>query len=118
MAGLFVPLVLVPRYTTVLGNETFTTIGMDVSDYERAIVSYWRSTGVGAPAPTIFLEESMDQVTWSACAGGPFADPGPNVEAQFNATITKRWFRLRYLTGAVGAGVTFWMIGFLEQRET
>jgi hypothetical protein len=39
MAGELVPLVLVPRYTSYLGAFAFTTIGMEVTDYEKALVT-------------------------------------------------------------------------------
>ena len=39
MAGELVPLVLLPRYTTYAGADTFTSIGMDVTPYSKAIVN-------------------------------------------------------------------------------
>ncbi|MEJ2202960.1 MAG: hypothetical protein P8170_02490 [Gemmatimonadota bacterium] len=39
MAGELVPLVLIPRYTSYVGDGTFTTIAMDVTEYESAIVN-------------------------------------------------------------------------------
>ncbi len=118
MAGLYVPLVLVPRYTTYTGNNTFTTIGMDVSDFEKAVVSFWRSSGIPTVALTIDFQESMDQQTWSSCAGGAFSDPGANTEVQFNVTLTKRWFRISLTLGNAASAITCWCIGFLMQRET
>jgi hypothetical protein len=122
MAGLFVPLVLIPRYSTYCGaNATsFTTIGMDVSDYEKAVVSFWRSNGVGLAAIAINFQESMDQLNWTTCGGGPFNDPGAGNEAQFQPVLSKRWFRINVtITAALAdAAVTCWCIGFLMQRES
>lgn len=123
MAGLFVPLVLIPRYTTYTGaNATsFTTVGMDVSDYEKAVVSFWRSAGFNLASVTINFEESMDQLAWSTCGGGAFTDPGALVEGQFQPVITKRWFRINVTINAAGGGgvaATCWCIGFLMQRES
>ena len=70
MAGTYVPLVLLPRYTTISGPTTFTTIAMDVTDYEKAVVDFWRSAGSNLASLTINFEESMDQVTWTTCGGG------------------------------------------------
>ena len=70
MAGELVPLVLLPRYTTYGGDSTFTTIAMDVTDYETAIVNVWRGKLIGtAPGIGFTFQESTDQVTWSTCTG-------------------------------------------------
>lgn len=118
MAGILVPLVLIPRYTTLSGNTTFTTIGMDVTEYEKAIVSYWRSSGVSAGTPTATFEESMDQLNWTTCSGGPYTDPGANTETQFQPVLTKRWFRISITLVNANSACTFWCIGFLMQRES
>jgi hypothetical protein len=119
MAGTLVPLVLIPRYTTYSGDNTdFTTIGMDVTEYEQAIVSFWRSIGANFVAMTIAFEESMDQLNWTTCAGGPFTTPAAGVEAQFSPLLSKRWFRIRINPSAANVVVTCWCIGFLMQRET
>jgi hypothetical protein len=120
MAGVFVPLVLIPRYTTYAGAATdFITIGMDVTDYESATVSFWRGPFVGTGvAITINFEESMDQLTWTVCTGGPYLDPGAAIEGQFIPLISKRWFRIRVTVAGTNPVVTCWCIGFLEQRET
>jgi hypothetical protein len=122
MAGLFVPLVLIPRYSTYCGanGTSFTTIGMDVSDYEKAVVSFWRSGGITLTGVTIAFEESMDQLNWTACGGGPFTDPGAVTEGQFLPLLSKRWFRINVTINAAGpsASVTCWCIGFLMQRES
>ena len=119
MAGLYVPLVLIPRYSTYSGASTqFATVGMDVSEYEKAVLSFWRSVGANLATFTINFEESMDQITWTTCAGGAFTDPGAATEAQYLPVLSKRWFRVTInLTGA-NAVATCWCIGFLMQRES
>jgi hypothetical protein len=116
--GPYVPLVLLPRYTTLSGNTTFTTIAMDVTDYEKAVVDFWRSAGAALIGLTIAFEESMDQVTWTPCAGGPFTDPGANSQTQFLPELTKRWFRISVTPSAASCVVTLWCIGFLGMRES
>ena len=69
MAGELVPLVLIPRYTTYAGAETFTTIGMEVTDYEKALVNVWRGPLAGGGAVVFTFEESTDGTTWSTCTG-------------------------------------------------
>jgi len=118
MAGTYVPLVLLPRYTTISGATTFTTIAMDVTDYEKAVVDFWRSAGSNLATLTINFEESMDQVTWTTCAGGAFTDPGANSQTQFVPQLTKRWFRITLAPTASNCVVTLWCIGFLMMRES
>jgi len=119
MAGMYVPLVLLPRYTTLAGATVYTTVGMDVSEYEKAVLSYWRSGGIGlTAAPVVDFEESTDQLNWTPCTGGPYTDPGANLEAQFQPELTKRWFRIKVTLLTAQSGVTLWCIGFLMQRES
>lgn len=118
MAGMQVPLVLIPRYSTYSGAVAFSTIGMDVTDYEKATGSFWRAPFAVGVAITILFEESMDQLYWSVCAGGPFTDPGASVEGQFVPIITKRWFRITITLAGANPVATCWCIGFLEQRES
>jgi hypothetical protein len=118
MAGTLVPLVLLPRYTTLSGATTFTTIGMDASEYEKAILSFWRSSGANLSSITINYEESIDQSNWTTCSGGAFADPGANTEGQHQPTITKRWFRISVTLTGAGATTSVWCIGFLQMRES
>jgi hypothetical protein len=118
MAGMLVPLVLFPRFTTLTGNTTFSTIGMDVTEYEQAIVSFWRSSGISPGVPLIDFEESTDQTNWTDCGGGPFADPGANTEGQFQPELTKRWFRISVTLPNASSAVTLWCLGFLMQRES
>ena len=119
MSGELVPLVLIPRYTTYMGVLTFTTIAMDVTDYQSAIVNVWRGILNGGGSFAISFEESTDQNSWTDCTGGAAADPGSDTEAQYTPTITKRWFRAKVaLTGTEPVVVTAWAVGFLELRQS
>jgi hypothetical protein len=119
MAGELVPLVLLPRYTSYVGQSTFTTIGMEVTDYANAIVNVWRGKLTGtSPTFGVTFEESTDQSNWTMCAGTTAnADPGQEMEAQFTAQLTKRWFRIKVVLGGTTPAATCWAIGFLEMRE-
>ena len=119
MAGELVPLVLIPRYTTYSGDLTFTTIAMDVTDYQSAIVNVWRGKLLGtSPGITISFEESTDQVNWSTCASGTGGDPGEDTEAQYTPTIAKRWFRAKVVLTGADPIVSSWAVGFLELRQS
>ena len=119
MAGELVPLVLVPRYTTLVGAGTFTTIGMEVPDYSTAIVNVWRGTIIGTSGTfDAKFEESTDQINWTTCTNGTGGDPGANTEAQYTPSLNKRWFRIKITTTGTDVAVTLWAIGFLEMRES
>ena len=123
MAGELIPLVMLPRYTTYAssGSQDFTTIAMDVTQFESAILNVWRSglSSTGSPTFKIYFEESTDQTSWSTCAGtgGSGQDPGAATEAQYTATLAKRWFRVRVSLGGTDPVATCWCVGFLEERQ-
>jgi hypothetical protein len=119
MAGNLTPLVMLPRYTTFSGANTFTTVGMDVTDYSKAILNVWRGAMNGSsPTYAISFEESTDQETWATCSGGSGGDPGANTEVQYTPTLAKRWFRVKVVLGGTQPVATCWAVGFLEQRES
>jgi len=123
MAGNLVPLVMVPRYSAYCGATDYTTIAMDVTAYENAILNVWRGPLIGTSSPTfaIAFEESTDQVSWSACSVSPTPATPPladNTEVQFVATLKKRWFRVKITLTGTAVGVTCWVVGFLEERES
>jgi hypothetical protein len=127
MAGELVPLVMFARYTVLAGEGSYSTIGMDVTEYQSSILNGWRGAVLppaGSGTYELVFEESTDQVVWTACtvvaSGGGTApwDPGAGQEEQFTATLRKRWFRVRVvLGGSAAAVVTTWLVGFLELRE-
>ena len=119
MAGELVPLVLIPRFTTYAGASTFTTIAMDVSEYQKAIVNCWRGKLTGTSATISFeFEESTDQDSWTTCTNGSSADPGAETEDQYTPDLKKRWFRAKVTLGGTDPAGTAWAIGYLEMRQS
>jgi len=118
MAGELVPLVLIPRYTTLAGAATFTTIGMEVTDYEAALVNVWRGPLSGGGTFAASFEESSDGVTWATCTNGTGGDPGSETEVQYNPTLKRRWFRIKVVLTGTNPVVTLWALGFLQMRES
>ena len=119
MAGELVPLVLIPRYSSYCGAYNFTTIAMDVTEYQNAIVNVWRSelAGTGS-AFQISFEESTDQDTWTTCTNGSGGDPGQNTEAQYTPELKKRWFRAKVALTGTQPVASVWAVGFLELRQS
>jgi len=119
MAGELVPLVLIPRYTSYSGDLTFTSIAMDVTEYENAIVNVWRGKLLGTSPTIVFsFQESTDQETWSTCTNGSGGDPGEDTEAQYTPELKKRWFRIKIVMGGTDPVTTCWAVGFLELRQS
>lgn len=118
MAGELVPLVLIPRYTTYAGVETFTTIGMEVTDYEKALVNVWRGPLAGGGAFVVTFEESTDGTKWTTCTGATPGDPGEDTETQYTPSLNKRWFRVKIELTGTDPVVTAWGLGFLQMRES
>ena len=119
MAGELVPLVLLPRYSTFVGALVFTTIGMEASNYSKAIVNVWRGSMTGtSPTFGAVFEESTDQNTWTTCVNGTGGDPGADSEQQYTPDLSMRWFRIKVTLAGTDPAVSCWAMGFFERRVT
>jgi hypothetical protein len=122
MAGMSVPVVMFPRFTTLCGEIQFETMAMDISRYSGAELTAWRGAMAGGASSwfKITCQESTDGTdgSWTDCDGGTQAEVLQNVQEQFSLTFTKRLFRV--LVNMDGDGsvpvATCWMSGFFEQR--
>lgn len=121
-----VPLVMVPRYTSLAGaiggSDGFTSVALDVTEYALASLTVWRGRVLGsAPPPLtdsfqITFEGSTDRVVWTTCTGSPSTDPGPDDQRTYGITLTKRWFRVRIKLAQADNIVSCWVAGFLHKR--
>jgi hypothetical protein len=118
MAGELVPLVLIPRYTSYNGATDFTTIGMEVTDYEKALVNVWRGPLAGGGTFLVTFQESTDGTNWTTCGGTTPGDPGSETETQYQPELTKRWFRVKITMTGTAPAVSCWALGFLQMRES
>lgn len=122
--GRQVPVVLLPRFTTLLGRakETFPTLPLDVTAFEGARITLWRATMHGTNTPTAYfhLEESTDRLMWSPC--GTTGEDGVEIDAAETEqavafVFTKKWFRARVELKGTNPAVTCWAQGFLLRRQ-
>jgi len=114
--GLYVPLVMIPRFTTYVGQATYTSAPLDVNDYVAFTLTVWRGPllGSGSTLSCVF-EVSEDADVWSD--SGISAITTANTSSSVSTTLTRRWLRVKVtLTGADSA-LTCWAIGNLERRE-
>jgi hypothetical protein len=110
MAGQAVPLVVIPRYTSYVGANVFSTVPLEVTDYSMAHVTFWRGR-----CPTAFsavFEESHDALVWFHALGTTITsvDRSDNL----HIPLTRRWFRVRITLSTLP--ITCWASGLLERR--
>ena len=120
--GKLVPVVLLPRFTTLLGDggSNFETLPLDLAPYEEARITLWRSAmqGTGTPALIFYLEESTDRNTWTACEGtSGGVQINANEEFVQDFSFRRKWFRLRAHLQGTHPAVTCFAQGLLVRRQ-
>lgn len=120
MAGLNVPVVLIPRFTTYVGPTTCWSPPIPVAAYAAVAFDFWMATMNGTPAAGVQLDlqESNDNEAWDACAGGSPWVKGPGTgQWSLSGVLTRAWLRLGITPQGTQPGVTCWAQGFFERRE-
>lgn len=109
MSAVDASIVLLPRFTTLVGPGTFTTLPLDVSRYGGAQFQIWSVQGM-----TIRFTESLDTENWTQ---GPSAPTDFTLNANqvkfFGYTFLLRWFRLEVVLPSTQI-VTCWAEGLLR----
>lgn len=118
LEGELIPLVMIPRYTTYTGADTFVTAPLEVSAYDTAILSFWTSDLAGDDTTCeAALEESHDAYSWDQI-GSPLAGDHPAVVN--TRDLTKRWMRMRITLTAGNTdafvAISCWAVGSLQKR--
>jgi hypothetical protein len=122
MQGPQVPLILVPRFTSLSGARSFATTPVEVSQFSTGTITVWRGDLQGASSTyKFYLEFSTDAINWTefllAGPGQAWVDPGAFDAETWPFGITYRWMRGRIaLTGSSGVEVTSWAAGLLMKR--
>lgn len=116
MAAVDATIVFLPRFTTLAGEEEFTTAPLDVSRFEGAQFEVWRGPIRGGTGTfKVYLEESLDAQTWVL---GPSTPAGYEVaqgESKFfSYSFRLRWFRVRVALTGSNSVVTCWAEGLLR----
>ena len=119
MAQTVTPAVLVPRFTTFVGEQSFFTLPIDVSAFQKGYISVWHGDMLGTNTPkTLFnFLESTDRVIWSSISGASAIDPGPGIEEQVEFDISKRWLQLSVELKGTNPATTCWVAGYFRNRE-
>ena len=121
MTGPLVPLVLLPRFSSFVGQGGYSTAPLEVEAFEGGIVVFWRGPLVGGAVSSPFtahIEESHDALVWTTVTGtGPITTA--NAVGDFALGLKKRWLRVRVELAADNDGVvaiSLWMTGSLRRR--
>ena len=115
MIGEAVPLVLLPRFSSFAGENTFTTAALRVSEYAKAYVSFWRGPLKSGNFEARF-QLSHDGQSWTTDSSiGTIATVDRRDE--YSVDLTKRWLRMEItLSGGFGGAISCWCTGLLEKR--
>ena len=120
-AGEKVPVVFLPRFTTLAGANTFITTPMDFLGFEKAELTFWRGDYVPGdtvpPAPiTADFESSADLETWATAETVPV--PGTaGLATQVTVVPTQRYLRLSVIQTAKQS-TTVWCSGYAERTTS
>jgi hypothetical protein len=116
MRGRLVPVVLMPRYTGLIGARTFTTTPVNVESFARAALTIWRGYMPGtSPTFTIDIQDSHDGETWTNLNTSAITTTDDGL-ATVAVNLSRRWLRVKVVLGGTNPAVSCWVTGFLEAR--
>jgi hypothetical protein len=118
MAQVRVPLVLLPRFTTLAGAQAFYSLAIDITAYQQLDLTLWRGPLLGtSPTFAAFVYESLDREHWFEASGLQGVDPGTATETAYVWVLTRRWLHFRVELTGTSPVATCWAAGFLSKRE-
>lgn len=107
-----VPVSPVPRFTTLIGASSFTSLPIDVCGKDTVTLQAWRGPIVGDGTFALYLEQSIDAEHWMAFNASGI-DPGASQVKSLDVCPSFRWFRTRIETTG-SAQVTCWVEGGIK----
>jgi hypothetical protein len=128
MTGETVPFVLIPRFTSYVGEGTYTTLALDVSAYSGAHLEFWRGRLLGAadpmPEPYEMFEAHFEEANQADAPEADWTGIGavidePNANDLVSLEFTKRYFRVRIVlvdSTEDRVALTCWAAGNLVRR--
>jgi len=116
---------MLPRFTSYVGAGTFATVPLEVTEFERAHLVFWRGPLVGGALTQPFVatfEESHDAYDWTEADLSRGSQPvdTDDTEEPYTVEFSKRWFRVKVVLGgdatAGVVGISLWMTGGMVRR--
>jgi hypothetical protein len=118
--GGFVPgevdkVILLPRYTTLVGKTDFITAPINVRPYAEANISFWRGNELGTVTSlTVTVQESPDLTEWKSLQ--TFSTAADTEETK-SASFTMDWIRLKVEIDGSEPSITCWCVAEFVRRE-
>src|SRR5262245_43179390 len=110
--------VVIPRYTTFVGQTNYLMPPIAVAAYSSINLTVWVGPLAGTtPTVSFAYQESIDGEDWQSAGGPPVTIAVSPVEFQMTAPLTKAWMRFLVAPAGAGVAVTCWAAGFFELRE-
>lgn len=112
-------IVLLPRYSALVGATTFKLAPIWIRPYGSIVVAAARGTGLGGSggaSVTFALQQSPDLEIWSDLGTlSPGAGDSGEVASEF--TLTMDWLRVKATVSGSDPGVTCWAVADLVPRH-
>lgn len=117
MAGLQVPIILIPRFSTFVGPEIYRGLALDVTAFSRLTLTAWSGFQPGAsPTVTMTVQGSFDRQQWDDI-NVPAWSLAPGTEIDVSADLSAPWLRYVLVVSGAGSMLTCWAQGFGIMRE-
>jgi hypothetical protein len=110
-------IVLIPRYTSLVGTQPFYTPPLSVRAFQSVQLDAWRSRGLGATPPTYALrvQQSTDMDSWHDL--GTSIDLDADEEAVERLDFDLEWIRLVVQLAGTYPALSTFAVGDFEPRE-
>lgn len=111
--------VLLPRFTALVGTTPLKLAPIWVRPYDTIIVAAWRGTGLGGSggaSVVLTIQQSPDLSIWTDVGTlTPTAGDDGEVADQF--TLTMDWIRVVAMVAGTDPGVMCWAVADLVPRH-
>ena len=110
------PAVLFPRFTAIVGASAYESLPIDVTGFERAMITFWRGPFVGTgTALTFKFQASTDRYTWEDT--GAQVTPNESEPKQVGFDVNQQWLRAVATLTGTNPGATVWAQGYFVNRK-
>ncbi len=119
MAGKQVPIVFIPRWSSLVGPGVFYYPPIPIAAYSGLVASivFGNMLGTGPPSVLVDFQESTDLESWAACSAGTVPIPTAFVETPYSTDLTRAWLRVRVTSAGTNVAFSWCLAGSLILRE-